>query len=71
MGVGEPQSCPLSLSTVFPLSCVVQNYAWGKVGLDSEVAKLVQGGDPQAVIEDGKPYAEVKTASVILAWISH
>ncbi|KAL6474532.1 hypothetical protein MHYP_G00180930 [Metynnis hypsauchen] len=44
---------------VFPLSCVVQNYAWGKVGLDSEVAKLVLGGDPQAVIEDGKPYAEL------------
>ncbi|XP_061677441.1 mannose-6-phosphate isomerase isoform X4 [Syngnathoides biaculeatus] len=43
---------------VFPLTCAVQNYAWGKVGLDSEVAKLVLGGDPLAVIEDGKPYAE-------------
>ncbi|KAI4874317.1 hypothetical protein NFI96_013951, partial [Prochilodus magdalenae] len=43
----------------FPLSCVVQNYAWGKVGLDSEVAKLVLGGDPQSVIEDSKPYAEL------------
>ncbi|XP_066523841.1 mannose-6-phosphate isomerase isoform X2 [Hoplias malabaricus] len=44
---------------VFPLCCVVQNYAWGKVGLDSEVAKLILGGDPQAVIEDSKPYAEL------------
>ncbi|XP_037109558.1 mannose-6-phosphate isomerase [Syngnathus acus] len=44
---------------VFPLTCAVQNYAWGKVGLDSEVAKLVLGGDPLAVIEDGKPYAEL------------
>uniref|UniRef100_W5LIQ3 Mannose-6-phosphate isomerase n=1 Tax=Astyanax mexicanus TaxID=7994 RepID=W5LIQ3_ASTMX len=44
---------------LFPLSCVVQNYAWGKVGQDSEVAKLVVGGDPQAVIESGKPYAEL------------
>ncbi|KAF7701889.1 hypothetical protein HF521_001172 [Silurus meridionalis] len=44
---------------VFPLSCMVQNYAWGKVGLDSEVAKLVLGGDPQAVIQDDRPYAEL------------
>lgn len=47
-------------SPVFPLTCVVQNYAWGKVGEDSEVARLVVGGDPLAVIEDGKPYAEVR-----------
>ncbi|KAJ8417149.1 hypothetical protein AAFF_G00283760 [Aldrovandia affinis] len=44
---------------VFPLECVVQKYAWGKVGLNSEVAKLVLGGDPLAVIEDGQPYAEL------------
>lgn len=51
------------MSAVFPLSCLVQNYAWGKVGLDSEVAKLVLGGDPQAVIQDDRPYAEVNTCS--------
>lgn len=45
---------------MFPLTCAVQNYAWGKVGQDSEVAKLVVGGDPLAVVEDGKPYAEVR-----------
>ncbi|CAG5957669.1 mannose-6-phosphate isomerase [Menidia menidia] len=44
---------------VFPLTCTVQNYAWGKVGLKSEVAKLVVGGDPLAVIEENKPYAEL------------
>ncbi|XP_036390983.1 mannose-6-phosphate isomerase [Megalops cyprinoides] len=44
---------------VFPLSCVVQKYAWGKLGLNSEVAKLVLGGDPLAVIEDDQPYAEL------------
>ncbi|XP_076847100.1 mannose-6-phosphate isomerase [Brachyhypopomus gauderio] len=44
---------------VFPLCCVVQNYAWGKVGLDSEVAKLVVGADPHAVIDDSRPYAEL------------
>ncbi|KAL6106354.1 mpi [Pungitius sinensis] len=44
---------------VFPLTCAVQNYAWGKVGMDSEVARLVLGGDPVAVVEEGKPYAEL------------
>uniref|UniRef100_A0A3B3YLD9 Mannose-6-phosphate isomerase n=1 Tax=Poecilia mexicana TaxID=48701 RepID=A0A3B3YLD9_9TELE len=44
---------------LFPLTCAVQNYAWGKIGLDSEVAKLVVGGDPVAVIERDKPYAEL------------
>ncbi|KAJ3596408.1 hypothetical protein NHX12_002815 [Muraenolepis orangiensis] len=44
---------------VFTLTCAVQNYAWGKAGLDSEVAQLVVGGDPLAVIEDDKPYAEL------------
>ncbi|KAL0967927.1 hypothetical protein UPYG_G00259930 [Umbra pygmaea] len=44
---------------VFPLSCMVQNYAWGKVGLDSEVAKLVVGGDSSAAIEEHKHYAEL------------
>lgn len=44
---------------MFPLTCAVQNYAWGKVGSDSEVAQLVVGGDPLAVIDEGKPYAEV------------
>ncbi|XP_018621208.2 mannose-6-phosphate isomerase [Scleropages formosus] len=44
---------------VFPLSCVVQNYAWGKLGLDSEVARLVVGSDPMAVVEENRPYAEL------------
>lgn len=52
--------CLCSHFTVFPLSCAVQNYAWGKVGLDSEVAKLVVGGDTSAVIEADKHYAEVR-----------
>lgn len=44
---------------MFPLSCVVQNYAWGKVGLESEVAKLVASGDPLIQIQPDQPYAEV------------
>ncbi|XP_048828661.1 mannose-6-phosphate isomerase isoform X1 [Brienomyrus brachyistius] len=44
---------------VFPLSGVVQNYAWGKLGFNSEVAKLIAGSDPLVMIEDDKPYAEL------------
>ncbi|XP_060611520.2 mannose-6-phosphate isomerase [Anolis sagrei] len=44
---------------VFPLSCAVQNYAWGKAGRDSEVAKLLASSDPTAQIEAEKPYAEL------------
>lgn len=54
---------------MFPLTCVVQNYAWGKVGEDSEVARLVVGGDPLIVIEDGKPYAEVRRVPLVLILI--
>lgn len=49
---------------MFPLTCAVQNYAWGKVGLDSEVAKLVIGGDALAVVEADKPYAEVRPRDI-------
>ncbi|XP_038622860.1 mannose-6-phosphate isomerase [Tachyglossus aculeatus] len=44
---------------VFPLSCKVQHYAWGKLGSDSEVAHLLTSGDPLAQIEEDKPYAEL------------
>ncbi|XP_030042442.1 mannose-6-phosphate isomerase isoform X3 [Microcaecilia unicolor] len=44
---------------VFPLSCTVQNYAWGKIGLNSEVAKLIASSDPLVHIEADKPYAEL------------
>ncbi|XP_048448833.1 mannose-6-phosphate isomerase [Rhincodon typus] len=44
---------------VFPLKCVVQHYAWGKVGLESEVAKLALSDDPSISIEQEKPYAEL------------
>ncbi|XP_021063050.1 mannose-6-phosphate isomerase [Mus pahari] len=44
---------------VFPLSCVVQQYAWGKVGSKSEVASLLASSDPVAQISEDKPYAEL------------
>lgn len=49
----------LSVSPVFPLSCVVQQYAWGKVGSKSEVACLLASSDPLAQISEDKPYAEL------------
>ncbi|XP_053318210.1 mannose-6-phosphate isomerase [Spea bombifrons] len=44
---------------VFPLSCVVQDYAWGKLGQDSEVAHLWSKGGPNREIKPDKPYAEL------------
>uniref|UniRef100_A0A8C0MWJ0 Mannose-6-phosphate isomerase n=1 Tax=Canis lupus familiaris TaxID=9615 RepID=A0A8C0MWJ0_CANLF len=44
---------------VFPLSCAVQHYAWGKMGSSSEVAQLLASSDPAAAISEDKPYAEL------------
>ncbi|XP_045048815.2 mannose-6-phosphate isomerase isoform X4 [Desmodus rotundus] len=49
----------LSDLTVFPLSCVVQQYAWGKMGSTSEVARLLASSDPLARISEDQPYAEL------------
>ena len=40
------------------LSCAVQNYAWGKVGSESEVARL-KSGEPGFIVNQDQPYAEV------------
>ena len=41
------------------LQCVVQNYAWGKIGKSGAVAALRANADPSfGVVEDG-PYAEL------------
>lgn len=44
---------------MFPLSCVVQQYAWGKTGASSEVARLLASSDPSARISEDQPYAEL------------
>jgi len=42
------------------LSCAVQTYAWGKVGLDSEVARLKKASEgDKFVVDDNQTYAEV------------
>ncbi|KAM9586482.1 mannose-6-phosphate isomerase isoform 1-T1 [Trichechus inunguis] len=49
----------MAAQRVFPLSCVVQQYAWGKLGSNSEVALLLASSDPLAQISEDKPYAEL------------
>ncbi|XP_047591666.1 mannose-6-phosphate isomerase isoform X2 [Lutra lutra] len=49
----------MAVQKVFPLSCTVQHYAWGKMGSSSEVARLLASSDPQAQISEDKPYAEL------------
>lgn len=51
--------CPTSFIAVFELKCACQNYHWGKVGEDSEVAKLLSSGDASFVIDKEARYAEL------------
>lgn len=44
---------------VFPLKCAIQNYVWGKVGNNSEVARLSQSGNPDFKLHQDVPYAEL------------
>lgn len=42
------------------LCCVCQNYAWGKVGMDSEVARLKESAEGEDfVVGEKQTYAEV------------
>nr|XP_008247438.3 mannose-6-phosphate isomerase isoform X2 [Oryctolagus cuniculus] len=56
----EPGPGPARMASpaVFPLSCVVQQYAWGKTGSSSEVARLLASSDPSVQISEDQPYAE-------------
>ena len=47
----------MSLPNIVPLSCVCQNYAWGKVGNDSAVAKLA-ALNKDIDVDQEQPYAE-------------
>ena len=43
------------------LSCVCQTYAWGKVGMESEVARLKKSAEGEDfVVGEKQTYAEVK-----------
>ena len=58
----EPQSLVDHMSASHPLRVVPlvakpQQYAWGKLGSDSEVAKVLKAGGQQ--VDDDKPYAEL------------
>ncbi|TDH74126.1 uncharacterized protein CCR75_002947 [Bremia lactucae] len=41
------------------LQCVVQNYAWGKFGLESSVAQLREAADKSFKVDAAIPYAEL------------
>lgn len=41
------------------LVACVQNYDWGKLGKDSEVAQLIVANNPDYEIDENKPYAEL------------
>lgn len=41
------------------LRCTVQSYDWGKHGIDSAVATLMKSANPDFVLDQHKPYAEL------------
>lgn len=55
-----PSPTPATAMRCFPLKCIVQTYAWGKIGLDSAVARLAaEGINDDIPIEEYTPYAEL------------
>lgn len=51
---------PIKKPDYLKLSCQVQTYAWGKVGLQSEVARLKKSEEGEGFLVDEKQtYAEV------------
>lgn len=52
---------PTGKPDVLHLKCEVQRYAWGKVGLESEVARLKKAAEGDAFqLDKEQTYAEVK-----------
>lgn len=51
--------CPGINPDSFQVKCAVQTYAWGKIGKDSEVAKLSKSGDSNFALDEDAPYAEL------------
>ncbi|BFZ00521.1 hypothetical protein BsWGS_03560 [Bradybaena similaris] len=49
----------MAVPQVLELKCAVQQYAWGKKGTDSVVARLKAAADPEFVIDENTPYAEL------------
>lgn len=46
-------------ASVFELRCEVMKYAWGKLGVTSEVARLSNAANPDFIVADCDPYAEL------------
>lgn len=44
---------------MYSLQGVCQQYAWGKIGEESAVAKLAKQNDKELQIEQDQPYAEL------------
>ena len=49
----------LRMDRLFPLKCMVMNYAWGKLGADSLVGRLASTGLDEMEINPGTPYGEL------------
>ncbi len=58
-GCADEEEAPTVTPIAVALKCAVQQYAWGRIGEDSEVATLTQASDPDFQLKADEPYAEV------------
>ncbi|XP_780304.2 mannose-6-phosphate isomerase [Strongylocentrotus purpuratus] len=49
----------MAFPAVVSLRCAVQQYAWGRIGLDSAVASLSQSSNKDFTLQADQPYAEL------------
>nr|XP_054771743.1 mannose-6-phosphate isomerase-like [Lytechinus pictus] len=49
----------MAFPAVVSLRCAVQQYAWGRIGLDSAVASLSQSSNKDFTLQPDQPYAEL------------
>ncbi|QPG74313.1 mannose-6-phosphate isomerase pmi40 [Brettanomyces nanus] len=47
------------MSSLFPILGAAQNYAWGKIGSQSAVARYAHDNDPSLSIDESEPFAEL------------
>ncbi|XP_033638129.1 mannose-6-phosphate isomerase-like [Asterias rubens] len=58
-GSADEEEPPTVTPIAVALKCAVQQYAWGRIGEDSEVATLTQASDPDFQLRADEPYAEL------------
>lgn len=54
--------------SVFKLKCSIQQYKWGRIGHESEVARLLSEAGSDLEVDRNAPYAEVSVLFIYSCW---